>query len=58
MEDIEEEDRETLTVDMSEGAMESSDNEGDDVDGEIRAFVKFPDTFPDIAWDEIEEIEA
>lgn len=53
VEDLEE-GQETLTVDMSEAVQDPSDNEGEDVDGQIRAFVKFPDTFPDIAWDEIE----
>ncbi len=53
VEDLEE-GQETLRVDMSEEMEEPrSENEGDDTDGQIRAFVKFPDTFPDIAWDEI-----
>ncbi len=51
--DIEDEEHETITVDLSAELQEPSD-EGEDVDGQIKAYVKFADTFPDIGWDEIE----
>ena len=52
--DIEDGDHETITFDLSAELQEPSDHEGEDVDGQIKAYVKFADTFPDIGWDEIE----
>ncbi len=50
-----EEDRETFVMDLSDELQEPSDHEGrEDVDGQIKAYVKFADSFPDIGWDEIE----
>ena len=49
-------DEETMVVDLNEiGEFETepSDHESEDVDGEVRACVKFSTTFPEISWDDI-----